>query len=182
MTLTHRLSIAIAMLITAAVVVVGAAWIGYQDAYGGPADYVVVSAEKPVELAGHPYRDTLIAQADTGSAALDAGVPAEATSAASAAPAPSEAKPLPEVEPSQALKLWTSGAFLSAGALTLFLLLTFALKFDPKRAFYYTAGLTGMAGLVDLVAAGHKLTWSAVIVTVVAIAGIVVKGPQLRKS
>lgn len=113
------------------------------------------------------------ARADgSGSAAVDAG--------SASAPV---AAPLPDApDPGTVIKLWQSGAFLAAGALTLFLLLTLALRLDDKRAFYYTAGLTGLAGIVDLVAAGHKLTWSAVIVALTTIASIVVKGPRLGKA
>jgi hypothetical protein len=86
-----------------------------------------------------------------------------------------------EVDPGLAIKLWQNGAFLAAGTLTAYLLLTFALKLDSKRAFYYTAGLAGLASLADLVVTGHKLTWSAVIVAMSTIASIVVKGPNLKK-
>lgn len=87
-----------------------------------------------------------------------------------------------DVDPGLVIKLWQSGAFLAAGTLTAFLLLTFALKLDSKRAFYYSAGLAGIASLADLVLAGHKLTWSAVIVALTTIASIVVKGPELKKT
>lgn len=81
-----------------------------------------------------------------------------------------------------ALKLWQSGAFLAAGIVSLYLALTLALKVDSKRAFYYSAATAGLAGLVDSIAAGHKLTWSAVVVALTTIASIVAKGPELKKA
>lgn len=186
MTLSSRIRIAVLAAAAAAAVVIGPAWIGYQSARG-EADYVLHVDDAPARV--------LLAQADTGSAAgapaaeapAPAPAPTPAAEPAAAAPAPasstSEPADLPDApDPGTVIKLWKSGAFLAAGALTLFLLLTLALKLDSKRAFYYTAGLTGLAGLVDMVAAGHQLTWSAAIVAVTTIVSIVVRGPQLKKE
>lgn len=182
MTISSRIRIAVLAAAAAAAVVIGPAWIGYQSARG-EADYVLKVSDGPAPV--------LLAQADTGSAAeapaAEAPAPAPAAEPAAAAPAPasstSEPAELPDApDPGTVIKLWKSGAFLAAGALTLFLLLTLALKLDSKRAFYYTAGLTGLAGLVDMVAAGHQLTWSAAIVALTTIVSIVVRGPQLKKE
>lgn len=77
MSLASRIKIAILALLGAALVTVGPAWVGYQVARGDGPVYVV-DATDPLP-SSHPYRDTLIAQAETGSAAAlpsaDAGAP-----------------------------------------------------------------------------------------------------------
>jgi hypothetical protein len=83
-------------------------------------------------------------------------------------------------DPGLIIKLWQSGAFLGAGIVAVYLVLTLVAKVDSKRAFYYTAGTGALAALVDTVAAGHKLTWSAVLVALTTIASIVAKGPDLK--
>lgn len=85
-------------------------------------------------------------------------------------------------DPSLIIKLWQSGAFLGAGIVAIYLVLTLVAKVDSKRAFYYTAGTAGLASVVDLIVAGHKLTWSAVIVALTTIASIIAKGPELKKT
>ena len=84
-------------------------------------------------------------------------------------------------DPSLALKLWQSGAFLAAGIVTLYLLLSLVGKVDSKRAFYYAAGAGGLAALVDTAAAGHQLTWGAVVTAIATIVGVIAKGPELKK-
>jgi hypothetical protein len=85
-------------------------------------------------------------------------------------------------DPSLIITLWQSGAFLAAGILAIYLGLTLALKVDSKRAFYYAAATGGLASLVDLIVAGHKLTWSAVVVALTTIASVIAKGPELKKT
>lgn len=83
-------------------------------------------------------------------------------------------------DPSLALKLWQSGAFLGAGIVALYLVLAFVAKIDTKRAFYYSAGAAGLAALVDTLAAGHQLQWGAVITALTGIVGVIAKGPELK--
>jgi len=85
-------------------------------------------------------------------------------------------------DPSLALKLWQSGAFLAAGTLTVYLLLSLVAKVDRKRAFYYSAGVAGLSAVVDAIVAGHQLTWSALVTALIGIASIIAKGPELKKS
>ena len=85
-------------------------------------------------------------------------------------------------DPSLVLKLWQSGAFLAAGTLAVYLGLSLVAKIDSKRAFYYSAGAGGLAALVDTLAAGHQLQWSAVLVAVSGIVGIIAKGPDLKAA
>jgi hypothetical protein len=84
-------------------------------------------------------------------------------------------------DPSLVIKLWQSGAFLGAGIVALYLGLSLVGKIDSKRAFYYSAGAGGLAAIVDALAAGHQLQWSAVLVAVSAIVGVIAKGPDLKK-
>ncbi len=84
-------------------------------------------------------------------------------------------------EPSLVLKLWQSGAFLAAGTLAIYLALSLVAKIDSKRAFYYSAGVAGLAAVVDTIVAGHQLTWSALVTALVGIASIIAKGPDLKK-
>lgn len=84
-------------------------------------------------------------------------------------------------DPGLIIKLWQSGAFLGAGIVGAYLLLTLVGKIDGKRAFYYSAGAGGLAALVDTVAAGHQLQWSAVVVALSSIVGVIAKGPELKK-
>lgn len=82
MTATRKITIAFAALLIAAGITAAPAWIGYQLSRAESADYVVTSAEKPVELA----------QTDTGSARLDAGMPStpDAAPAATAETKPAD--------------------------------------------------------------------------------------------
>lgn len=83
-------------------------------------------------------------------------------------------------DPSLLLQLWKSGAFLGFGIVAAYLLLTLVGKVDGKRAFYYSAGAGGLAALVDTIAAGHQLQWSAVVVALSSIVGVIAKGPELK--
>ena len=83
-------------------------------------------------------------------------------------------------DPSLVLKLWQSGAFLGAGIVALYLGLSLVKKLDPKHAFYYAAGAGGLAAIVDALAAGHKLQWSALVVALTSIVGVIAKGPELK--
>jgi hypothetical protein len=84
-------------------------------------------------------------------------------------------------DPSLLLSLWKSGAFLAFGIVAIYTGLTLVAKVDSKRAFYYSAGVGGLASLVDLIVAGHKLTWSAIVVALSTIAAVIAKGPDLKK-
>ncbi len=85
-------------------------------------------------------------------------------------------------DPSLIIKLWQSGAFLGAGIVALYLGLSLVGKVDSKRAFYYSAAAGGIAALVDTIAAGHQLQWSAVVVALTSIVGVIAKGPELKKT
>lgn len=85
-------------------------------------------------------------------------------------------------DPSLLLTLWKSGAFLAFGIVAVYLGLSLVAKVDSKRAFYYSAGIAGLAALVDTVAAGHQLQWSAVVVALTTIVGVIAKGPELKKK
>lgn len=104
MTASHRFTIATLALLAAIGITLGAAWIGYTSARA--ADYLVdatdhVGATAPLVIAQadapavHPYRDTMIAQADTGgdgSAALPP-VASDGSGSATATSSPTTAAP-----------------------------------------------------------------------------------------
>lgn len=185
MTRSRKLKVSCVSFVLAALVVIAPGYLGYRLASAADVhaelappptavaqDAPVASDQSP--MAAEPR--VVVAMADTADAGAGGGA------GAPAGPAAATPAPVPDVDPGQVAKLWKSGAFLAAGTLTVFLMLTLALKFDPKRAFYYTAALTGGAGLVDMTLAGHKLTWSAAIVALTTIVSLLIKGPGLRKT
>jgi hypothetical protein len=93
----------------------------------------------------------------------DAGIPTDAPLPPVAepfpiAPAGGPAPPVavqPEPTVDDVRGLWRHGEYLGAGLLALFGLFAIALKADPRRALYYTAGIAALGGCVDLVANGQ---------------------------
>lgn len=127
----------------------------------------------------------LLAQADTGSASSSSALPdAGSASAPAAAPAaPSEAPKLaPAPSADQVTKLWRGGAFLAAGVLALYLLLTLALKLDKKHAFYISAGLAGLSVVVDAINRGDTPTLGMLVTAFTTIAAIIVRGPEKKQT
>jgi hypothetical protein len=118
---------------------------------------VGVAAPAPVDGAVDP--SMALAVPPIPPPAPGAGVVRDASpggSAGSASTAATAGSP-PAAEPTadDVGQLWRRGEYLGAGLLALFLLLSFALKVDPKRAFVYTGILGGLAGVVDLIALGQ---------------------------
>lgn len=148
------------------------------------------NAEPSVLVAQAPAVDGGVKLIDPPpSGALDAGsasAPAAAPSAAAPAPTMAAAPPLaaaPEPDVSTVQKLWRSGALLGAGVVAVFLLLTIALKVDPTRAFYYSAGTAVLGTVVDTVMlTGSSPNASMLIVSLSMFIGIIAKGPQLARA
>jgi hypothetical protein len=179
--------VALAGLMIGAVVMFGAV-------EAGRADTADVDAQIEKNARAIEANRVLIAQAaadvktidppasDTG--AQDAGsASAPEVAAPTTTPASSEPAPPIELDVSLVVKLWRSGALLGAGVVVLFLLLTFALKVDTTRAFYYSAGATVLGTVVDTIAiTGRSPNASMLIIAVSMFVAIVTKGPQLRKT
>ena len=148
----------------------GAGSISYKLARADAPDYVVYAAEKPVEAGTpaymapeHPYRDALIAQADTGSAALDAGVSADVAPAPAPAAASSPTLPNPAEQPQESasliLKLYKAGHLLPMIIVASFFLLVLLQRWiawlrTGYRKLYVSCALASLGMLAERAADG----------------------------
>jgi hypothetical protein len=113
-------------------------------------------------------------------APLDAGSASAPAAASSPAPTPPKATQPPSVD--QVTKLWRGGAFLSAGVLALYLLLTLAAKLDKKHALYIAAGLAGVGVVVDAIMRGDTPTLGMLVTAFSTGFAIVTKGPEKKPA
>jgi len=121
---------------------------------------------------------TAAAGADTAGA-TDPSALAVPAAGDSATPAPAIMSAPPAAEPTvdEVRQLWRRGEFLGAGVLVVFGLLVIALRVDPKRALYYTAGVTALGGCVDLVANGQTPNGGMLVGAVAVFAALVTRSP-----
>lgn len=82
-----------------------------------------------------------------------------------------------DLDTSDVARLWRSGSFIGAGAVAVFLLLTFLVKVDSKRAFYWASGLTAIGLIIDAVVAGATPTAGMLIVAASTLVALLVRGP-----
>lgn len=89
---------------------------------------------------------------------------------------PPAAAPTPEPTVTDVSDLWREGEFVAAFILGLFLLCRVLLHIDPKRAWIYTAGISGMSGLVASIGAGVSPNASMVIAAAVTLIALFLRG------
>lgn len=152
-----------------------------------PADYVVTAAESAGvdELAAHPYRDTLLAQADTAPAGSGSAAPvadAAPPAAAPSTPAPATA-PAPQASDVGVMtKLYKNGAFFALGVMGVFIGLSIWSKLDKKRAFYIATALGGVGLLVESIRRGDTPNATSIMTMLMTTAGIMIAGPGHVKA
>jgi hypothetical protein len=128
-------------------------------------------------LAGRAVADPVAQSQVTVIAPADAGVVLDAPGAAVPAPTqPAVIDPPAAPDVSAVQQLWRSGAFLGAGIVALYLLLTLAGSLDPRRALLWTGGAAALGTTVDtIMGTGTSPNLSMLITAGVAFAGIVAK-------
>lgn len=114
---------------------------------------------------------------DPGPAAEPSATPASSPSIEPPAAPAAAASPADELDTDDVSRLWRSGQFIAAGAVVVFLLLTFLVRIDPKRAFYWTSGLTAIGVIIDAVVAGATPSLGLLLTAVSTLVALVVRGP-----
>lgn len=160
--------------------------VNYASAEGSANPTITLVADEHVDATAAPV---LLAQADTGSAALDAGAPtADTTQPASpsATPSPTTAPSAPvELQASDVglvTKLYKNGAFFGLGIMALFLGLTIWSKVDKKHAFYAATLLGGVGLLVESIRRGDTPNAMMLYSTLTPTIGILIAGPNHVKA
>lgn len=82
-----------------------------------------------------------------------------------------------ELDASDVQRMWKSGQIIGAIAVAVFLALTLLLKLDPKRAFYWTSGLSAVGIVVDAVAAGSTNLLPTIVTAATVLIAILARGP-----
>lgn len=75
--------------------------------------------------------------------------------------------------------LFRGGSLLGAGALLVYVVLAFVAKLDPKRAFYWTFGLSVAGVLAEGLANGRTPNIGMLIGLAIPFIAVVAKGPEL---
>ncbi len=113
---------------------------------------------------------------DAGSASEPVPVTTTTTTTTTTPTATTVEVPLPALD--LPVKLWRTGAFACAGIVALYLLATFWLKVDKKRALYAAAGIAGLTMLLESATRGVTPNLSMIVSALAMVAGIIAKGPD----
>jgi hypothetical protein len=136
-------------------------------------------AELRAERGGSAIDPSMSAAIPPAAAATAGQMAQDAPAGGSAAPAPASA-PATAPTADDVRALWRRGEYAAAGVLGLFLLLAVALKVDPRRAFYYTAGLGALGAVVELIALGQTPNVGMLVGAVAVFGAIVTRSPLPR--
>lgn len=125
------------------------------------------------ELGRADAQNMMTVDAGVGSGSVAAAAATDDASSSPATETPRAAAP----DASDVERLWRGGQFVAAGTVIAYLLLTLLLKLDPKRAFYWTAGLAAIGFVVESVAAGVTPNLPMLVTAGTVLAAILARGP-----